>query len=306
MMRRSIYAVRLDTVRYERKLSLIAAVDSVESSHSIINSMMDIAEETGYPYEILISTRLPDEERYYYDEIRVISRNTKRRSDGLAKAIKSATGNYTFIFDPSINYSLSYADLIYGYINIGTSEVLVSNVIGFQTDVAINVGNWRPLVCGEDIDLMARALDSYGVISYPLGSLTGFDIGELIYGKKRSRIEKAIAMRDLVIAANLKHSDIAEMMEAMDMDIATYEWMMSGKILSYLSRIRPYEKNVNNYVFVMDRIIESYISQDYRRIDTISDTPKITLSPRTRRYLSAVSDLWTAQDTDNKYPKESI
>ncbi|WP_048161836.1 hypothetical protein [Thermoplasma acidophilum] len=306
MMRRSVYAVRLDTVRYERKLSLIAAVDSVESSHQIINTMIDIAEETGYQYEILISTRTSDEENYYYDEIKVVSRNTRKRSEGLARAVKSATGNYAFIFEPSVRYSLTYADLIYGYINLGTSEVLVSNILGFQTDVIKNVGNWRPLTCGEDIDLMARAFDSYGVISYPMGGLTGLDIDDLIYGKWRNRIEKALAMRDLVIAANLKHNNIAEMAESMGIDLPTYEWLISGRILSYLSGIRPYEKNVNNYIFIMERIIESYISQDYRRIDTVSASPYISLSNRTRKYLSSVSDLWTEQNTDNKYPRESV
>ncbi|PYB68189.1 hypothetical protein DMB44_05045 [Thermoplasma sp. Kam2015] len=306
MMRRTVYAVRLDTVRYERKLSLIATVDSIESSHGIINSMIDIAEETGYPYEILISTRAPDDENYYYDEIRVISRNTRKRSDGLARAIKLATGNYTFVFDPSISYSLTYADLIYGYINIGTSEILLSNIMGFQTEVVKNVGNWRPLICGEDIDLMARALDSYGVIAYPLGSLTTLDIGQMIYDKSRSMIERIIAMRDLTTAANLKYNDISEMASSMDMDFATYEILMTGKLLSYISRLRPYEKNTNNYIFVMNRIIESYISQDYRRIDTITEMPRIEISSSTRKYLSSVSDLWTMQDSDNKYPRESV
>ncbi|CAC11988.1 hypothetical protein [Thermoplasma acidophilum] len=268
--------------------------------------MIDIAEETGYQYEILISTRTSDEENYYYDEIKVVSRNTRKRSEGLARAVKSATGNYAFIFEPSVRYSLTYADLIYGYINLGTSEVLVSNILGFQTDVIKNVGNWRPLTCGEDIDLMARAFDSYGVISYPMGGLTGLDIDDLIYGKWRNRIEKALAMRDLVIAANLKHNNIAEMAESMGIDLPTYEWLISGRILSYLSGIRPYEKNVNNYIFIMERIIESYISQDYRRIDTVSASPYISLSNRTRKYLSSVSDLWTEQNTDNKYPRESV
>lgn len=47
MMKRMVYPVRIDTIRYDRKFSFVVFVEDIQSSHQIIDNIMDIGDEIG-------------------------------------------------------------------------------------------------------------------------------------------------------------------------------------------------------------------------------------------------------------------
>ncbi|BAB60132.1 TVG1011675 [Thermoplasma volcanium GSS1] len=306
MMKRMVYPVRIDTIRYDRKFSFVVFVEDIQSSHQIIDNIMDIGDEIGYPYEVIVSAKDQVTDDYYSDEIKVVGTGLNRRSDGIQRSLKSSTGNYFVIFDPNIRYSLSYADLLYGYAETGSSEVLVSEILGFQTDVLRSVGGWRDLSYGEDIDLLVRVIDNYGVITYPFYGLKQIDLTELIKSTDSIRSGKIKKLRDLIISCNFKYQDIKTIAKILDKSSRISRLLYLSKILSNFARIRPYERPKNNYLTIMERIMESILAKEFLKITTVDFKPSLAISTKTAEYLAGESPLWRITEENGNFVREKI
>jgi hypothetical protein len=276
----------------------------------------NIGDEIGHKFEIILAVKengsydsmlFSDLERKIED-LTII--RVKTVNQGMAKRIATnlSTGKYLVFFDSSFSYSIEFADIIASFIRSGEKAVLVSDLIVFPRDIFVHAGGYRDLRYAEDIDLLARIYSTANIIAFPiLGSSMLVKQGiplvseklELRNSLSASGMKFGMAQRDQILACNYKPSDIVDLnFIGSGSEIFLRFMARIAFFFARSSRVAPVVHERNNFVMLMDKILESLVLKDYMRLDGIDMKPMLTLPAEMRRYLSDVSAAWKSHDID--------
>lgn len=297
----------------EKVLISFIAVDlsSVSDIEKSVRSVERIGYEIGRKFEIIVAAKVNSD--FDYNLFRDMERKIRNLSvvrlrdynNGMAKKVASSLsmGEFLIFFDPSEEYDLGTADLIVKYLEHGRRTLLVSDFMVIPRRAIVRHGGFRNLVMGEDIDLLARLSPFYDFIAYPTGSKFFIEAqGNPLVLKPRGA-RKILANRgmrlgqaqsDQFLACNYGISDL-RLFSSSGRKMRLHEWLFALRSLlaSKLFRVEPPGPERNNFVFVMDTILESLILKDYRRIRGTEKVPILRLSERSLKYLMKRSDSWT-------------
>ncbi|KPV46553.1 MULTISPECIES: hypothetical protein [Acidiplasma] len=276
------------TAEPSKKISFCSVVYDIDNSIIFnLKKIIEIAEEIGFNYEIIIITEKDiDIEN---PNLRIIK--SKFNSYGMAKsiAVAQSSGEYIIILNPELEYSIGVSDIIYKFINQNEKKALISNFTIINRDVIINNGGWRDLMEYEDIDLLVRTVASTGFIAYPSKT---FDIF-LKRNYKRNKQKYGIMSRlkenrDTIIACNLKLSDAFLFLDGSKLNI------LMSKFMEKFSGIKPFvfKKDKSNYIIVMETLIESLILEDYKKYKLPESSERMQISSKDYNYLKSKSYLW--------------
>jgi hypothetical protein len=276
----------------------------------------DIGEEIGHKFEIIMTVKenssydsmlFSDLERKIESLTIVRARTTNQ---GMAKRIATnlSTGKFLVFFDSSFSYSIEFADIIASFIRSGEKAILVSDLLVFPRDLFVRAGGYRNLRYAEDIDLLARVYSTANIIAFPvLGSSMLVRQGIPIVSEKldqRSRISASrmkfgMAQRDQILACNYKPSDIYDLnLAESGSDMLLKFIARASFFFAMSSRVAPVVHEQNNFVMLMDKILESLVLKDYMRLDGINMKPMLTMPAEMRRYLSNMSAAWKSHNID--------
>jgi hypothetical protein len=301
----------------EMTVSFIATdLYSIRDLEKNLLKIDDIGEEIGHKFEIIIAGKengkydsmlFSDLERKIEDLTIVRVRTTNQ---GMAKRIATnlSSGKYLVFFDSSFTYSIEFADIIASFIRSGEKAVLVSDLIVFPRELFVHAGGYRDLRYAEDIDLLARVYSTANLIAYPiLGSTMLVRQGIPLFSEKPelknrlsvSGMKLGRAQRDQILACNYRRSDIIELNPAgSGPDILLSFIARIAFFFARSSRVAPVVHEHNNFVMLMDKILESLVLKDYMRLDGINMKPMLTVPAEMRRYLSDMSAAWKSHDID--------
>ena len=276
----------------------------------------DIGEEVGHKFEIIIAAKennsydtmlFSDLERKI-ENLSVI--RVRKVNQGMAKRIATnlSTGRYLVFFDSSFSYSIEFADIIASYLRSGEKSILVSDLIVLPRETFFHAGGYRDLCYAEDIDLLARLYSYANVVAYPiLGSSMLVKQGIPILTQNTdfwnqvttSGMKLGKALRDQILACNYKLSDIIEMnAESRRPEALRRLILRLAFFFARSSRVTPVTHEQNNFVMLMDKILESLVLKDYMRLEGINMKPMLSLSTQMRLYLSKTSAAWKSHDID--------
>ncbi|AAT43849.1 hypothetical protein [Picrophilus oshimae] len=274
--------------RHTLKISFCSALighrDEVIRS---IRSIENIGEEIGLEYEIILSSDIDinyDSSRF--KNVRLASRNY---GQGKRQSSSFSSGDYIIIFNPLIEYNIEKADIISQFISSRNKKALISDFIIISRETLETSGSWKELRNGEDLDLFARLAASYGFIVYPSSRFE--IISDHDYPGLKGLgglLERLLGTRDLIIGGSYNLKDSLDLIDENPfLVIISY-------ILSKFSRIKPYKTRArNNYVAVMEAILESIIIKDYELYTVENAVEKIKISKKELTYLKKHSRLWS-------------
>ena len=301
----------------EMAISFIATnLYSIRDLERNLLKIDDIGEEIGHKFEIIIAAKenssydsllFSDLERKIEDLTILRVRTTNQ---GMAKRIATnlSSGKYLVFFDSSFSYSIEFADIIASFVRSGEKAVLVSDLIVFPRDLFVHAGGYRDLRYAEDIDLLARVYSMANLIAFPiLGSSMLVRQGIPLFSEKPdlrnklsvSGMKLGKAQRDQILACNYRPSDIIEI--NLDGSRSDFFLRFTARISFFFargSRVVPVVHEQNNFVMLMDKILESLVLKDYLRLEGVNIKPMLTVSAEMRRYLSDVSAAWKSHDID--------
>lgn len=292
-------------------ISFIAVnLSSIRNVERSILSIDKIGDEIGRKFEIILTSKVNS--GYDYSLFRDMERKIdtlsiiriRKHSNGMAKRVASfaASGELLIFFDPAVEYDLNAADLIAKYMARGEKSVLISDLTIIPKTVLIRSGGFRDLMVGEDIDLLARISTFNNLIAFPTGNDFSLEAqgNPLVFMPRDIRrilssqgMKMGHAQSDQILACNYGISDI-RLFSSSGGKLRFTEWLVAIKslIASRLSKLRPVHPKRNNFVFVMDKILESLILKDYQRIPGLEKPPLLLLSDRSVNYLMKRSGTW--------------
>ncbi len=278
------YDVKIVPVNYERRIKLSFCAVIMEYSTEIlknIEKIKEMAEDTGISYEFIISTRFNID--YYSENIVFIYKNFNTYAMGKQLAFKHTTGDYLIILNLDRDYPGNLADMIYNITDRRENRAFIYEPLIISRELIEKAGGWRNLREYEDIDLLARIVMYGAVIAIPSENYDVINYKKL---KHTSFIGRLKCLRDAAIACNFKLSDLIMMKkEPIFMSLISY-------ISSRLSYIKPYKNGLNNYIIIIESIIESLILKDYENYFPGNEIPLLHIPAEEQEYLNRKSELW--------------
>jgi hypothetical protein len=278
------YEVKNMPVSYSRgiKISFCAVADEItENVKKSVESIINIAEEIGYPYELVVSTHEPV--NFKSENIKFINEEFSTYGAGKQLAYLKSTGDFLIVFNPTVSYGPEVSDIIHNFLVKWEKKVVLSDVMIIPRDLLDKTGGWRNLREYEDIDLLARMIESGGIVAFPSDH---FD--SLKYRKHSGEtvLNRILNFRDAIISANYSFRDIGLLHnETLYISYISY-------ILSRFSGVKPFKYNINNRIIVMESIMESLVLKDYENYITPGSIPKLKLTGNEIRYMEKRSELW--------------
>ncbi len=283
------YEVKNMPVSYSRgiKISFCAvALEITENVKKSVESIINVAEEVGYPYELVVSTH--ESVNFKSENIKFIKAKFTTYGEGKQLAYLKSTGDFLIIFNPTVNYRPEISDLIHNFLVKWEKKVLLSEVMIIPRDLIDRTGGWRNLREYEDIDLLARAIQFGGVIAFPSEHFDSLDYRR---NSQNTAITRIMNLRDAVIAANYKLIDMGILhLEPMVISYLSY-------IVARFAKIKPFKYKVNNRIIVMESIMESLVLKDYENYIIPDSIPKLRMSRDEIRYMERRSELWNKINT---------
>ncbi len=278
-----LYNIKNVSLYTENKLKISFCATLMENQENLnhnIDNIINIAEEIGIDYEIIISANFKID--LNKNNVKFIYDNFKSYGAGKQIAYLKSTGDYIVVFDPNISYNISISDIIYNFIKKGEKKAFLYTVLIINRDLLKRSGGWRNLREYEDIDLFVRLSRMSGFVAYPA------DIyGILNYRQnKKTFINNIINERDAIISCNYGLND------AFILKHASYFSIILAYLLSKTSKNRPYRYGKNNYIIVVESIIESLILKDYEIYNIPEKIPKLKFTEKEIKYLEKKSYLW--------------
>lgn len=266
----------------EIKISFCAVANNIsESVKRSLESIVNIAEEVGYPYELIISTHMTV--NFKSDRIKFINEMFSTKGEGKQLAYLHSTGNYVIIFDPLTIYDIEVSDVLHGFLEKRERRALIYSMLIISRDLLDKTGGWRNLSSCEDIDLLSRIASEGGIAAFPAKR---YDSLEFNIQKEDSILKKILKFRDAVISCNFKLKDI------MLLNIEPFYISFSSFLISKLSRIKPFKFKENNKIIVVESIMESLILKDYENYYIPDSIPKLQISKKEVEYMEKRSELW--------------
>jgi hypothetical protein len=277
----------------EIKVSFCAVADNISDSvKRSLESIVNLAEEMGYPYELIISTHMSI--NFKSDRIKFINETFSTAGKGKQLAYLHSSGNYVIVFDSSTVYNLDASDVIHSFLEEREKKALVYSMIVISRDLIDKAGGWRDLNSCEDIDLLVRIAAEGAIVAFPAKR---YYFLEYMAKKGDSISDRIFKFRDAIISCNFKFKDIRLLKpEPFYISYASF-------LFSKLSKIKPFKFKENNKIIVIENIMESLILKDYERYHTPASIPKLQISRKEVEYLEKRSYLWNKV---NKSIKEII
>ncbi len=292
-------------------LTFLCAYDGQETLlEDSINSITSIAEESGLEYEIFIlnTTMIPinsvSTQGVNTDQsLKIADYGYLSRGEAKNEALKLCKGSHIIIFDPSKEYSLGYADLLYKFVNQREKVVLYSEFLIIRKDVIDHVKGWKNLKVSEDIDLLARISKIYSLVFYitegynSISRFLTYKPSQILTKKKMrwyTNKKKIDLMQDIIVGVNFKAKDIR------------FFWNGSSKFLGYIaylkSKFKKYDesRDGNNFLIVLESLFESFILNEYDAFIVDNKEMKLSFEEEDLKYIAKYSEIYKKSDTIKK------
>lgn len=277
-----------------------------------ILSIDSIGEEIGKKYEILVGAK--NNNRYDSFLFRDLERKIEPLSiiridsanGGMAKRIATnlSKGEFLVFFDSTISYDLDFADLISSYIRSGEKRILLSDLMIVNRDILIHSGGYRDLSISEDIDLLSRTALYANIIAFPVITMKmilnqAIPVPALNHSERENLLKVGFkrirAFTDQILACNYSIQDILSMIPKNRANsISTKLEVFIAYLRSSFSKTRPVKMGQNNYLMLMDRLLESIILSDYKKFNDFKAKPLLKLTSDQYRYLEKSSKSWNS------------
>jgi hypothetical protein len=274
-----------------------------------LNSIVDIAEDSGLDYEIIVvnTTLLPlnpvsTEGVNENKSLKILDLRNKARGAAKNEVLRKSIGTHIVLFDPEKVYDISYADVIYTFINMREKRMLFSEFIIIPKDMILENGGWGNLSVSEDLDLFTRLSESYGILFYitegpeSLERFLTYKPNQIISSKhyKRYGFKKRVEIiRDMLVGCNYGMKDVM-LLAGADNDSYSLKNYLVLSIASFSKRLRMKGKRPkkSNFTILMEALFESIVLLEFEKIK-ITDKPlSLDLGKNEIRYLSEKSEMF--------------
>lgn len=276
-----------------------------------IESITSIGEALGVEFEIIVADGPSDDgaretlvARARTDaRLKVIFHTERNRGYGRRRAFEASQGTTVVPFDTSLSYDPAYAGLLSGYIGMRTDRLLFSEICALSRRSITTVGGWRDLIGGEDIDLYARVVRSFGVIACPTSLPTSQSVRlgsaarqfRYVRGSLWHRLRRIYAVqRDQMIGANFRITDLMQFnsTKSVHRRIGLFFFYATCAIGMRFRGIQPVRAEQNNYLYFREALIRSLEAEDHQQLGWEGASPRLLLTDDEIRYLSSSSELW--------------
>ena len=274
-----------------------------------VRSIDNIGKEIGFSYEIIVSGGVrhvsAGEERHHlmrmFPELSEVIVEDNKSGIGKNIAFENSAGKFIIMFDAETVYNLNLADMIHNFILSGIKKMVFSPLVIIPRMIINEVGRWRELTDGEDIDFYTRVALSYGILAFPFN---GFGKGKGTFvlpapeyrGIDGDNLRKRILhLRDNIIGCNYSPGDIRSFLHSKSGKLLIRDAMLYGiaYALSKISPIKPFRFDRNNYLVVLESLLESLVLKEYTRIDTTDMPIRFKMSDMQISYLKDKSRLYS-------------
>jgi|GEM_PF-1557021 len=305
-------------------ISFCSWIEDLRDIHEdSIRSIDNIGKEIGFSYEIIVSGGVrhvtQGEERHHlmrmFPELSEVILDRNNAGLGKNVAFENSAGKFIIMFDAQTVYNLDLADMVHNFILSGIKKMVFSPLAIIPRMIINEVGRWRELTDGEDIDFYTRVALSYGILAFPFnGSGKGkgtFTLPSPDYVKIEGHNlrERIIQLRDLITGCNYSMGDLISFMnsggrKSIIKNVVLYS---SAYILSRISAIKPFRFDRNNYLVVLESLLESLVLKEYTRIDTTDMPIRFRMSVKQISYLREKSKLYSnIKDSIVEYSTPSV
>ena len=276
-----------------------------------IESIMNIAEETGLKYEILImnntfygiNPQAVEGIKMAGGELKIIQSPGMIRGAAKNEAFKNTNGNYIVIFNPEKVYEISYADLVYSFVRQREKRMLFSELVVIPRDIIEENHGWKNLKVSEDIEFFTRISKNNGILFYPTEGRKTMDtfiqyrpsqIQRRREYKRMSRVKKISLLRDMTVGCNYGFRDLFVLGDSSERTRVTDRLILiAAYTSSKTGEPKVLKQEKNNYVQFMEAMFESIILGEYKRFDYFQKPLRISISEDENKYLAQRSEIWT-------------
>lgn len=311
---------------YNYTISFIGSVLEFNgTSLDSISSISRIGEELGRDFEIVVAhTTIPEGLQDRVRSLRkscpnvvLLESGMESHGEGKGIAFEYSTGKFIVPFNTGIIYPIGYSDVIHDFLKFKLKRLYYSELPIISREVVSEVGGWRKLSNGEDIDLYSRISINYGVFACPTNLLDGDDhvrreilsIREFVPDRSKSFGENYRHIRDLIISCNHSFSDIRYISKVLrDVEGQSRSGLFLLSFLgSRFSRVKPVTYNRNNYIILMESILESLILREYLKLSDVSDRMSWHIDRTHIKFLIARSKMFREmKDSTAMFLKDQI
>ncbi len=296
---------------YNYTVSFIGTTMAVDSRfYDSVTSINLIAEELGRDFEIVVSHPPPDEAsrellrklRKDYHSIMFIEHDLTGFGQGKRISFQGSSGKFIVPFCTSIIYPIGYADILHNFLQFKLKRLYYSELPLVSREIVQEVGGWRDLLNGEDIDLYSRISTNYGLFACPTNLLGRDDltrrkilsIRESAEGTENSVRERYRLLRDLIISCNHTFSDIMELARIQGSpESKSGLWLLFLSFLgSKFSKIKPISYSRNNFVILMESVLESLVLREYLKLTGMSGNVILQIDEPYIRFLTSKSTMF--------------
>lgn len=295
---------------YTSEISISFCASARIPGKSLLDSLRSIniiANETGFPYEIILvsppgnkqirdslKSILSDLDNFY-----ILKQNTSSNGHAMRMGFESSSNRFFIPFNADLVYDIRYADLIHSFLMKREKKLFLSELPVIHRDLITDVGGYRDLSHGHDIDLYSRIAMMYGVVAYPamfnriplVSPPPSEDTLAGTYGRGHSSIRM---LMDHIIACNYDVDDLMVLYtEGRGQERLTMRIYFSILYaISRISRVKPYRFDRNNYLILMENVFESLVLKDFARYGMEDVKANMMLTKEEINYLKARSRLY--------------
>lgn len=288
----------LEPADYNYSISFIAAgLDFGQIAEESIESVARIGEDLGRDFEIVITLPLKINLKsmariLYLREIHpeFISLSMDFLSDGEGKtnSFRNSKGKFIIPFDLERIYPVEYSDVLHSFLKLKLKRLFYSELTLMHRDLIDEVGGWRPLDVGSDLDLYSRISINYGTLAFPSNIMgnEGITIDRVlrlsrIFDLKRALLSESVrVIRNFIVSCNLSFHEIREILNLIE-DYEGINLKLAG-FLAYLGKrslkVKPVIFDRNNLVVFMESVLESLVLKEYQRLGDIGDRVHFSLN----------------------------
>jgi len=283
---------------------------------SSLDSVFALGAAIGRPFEVVVAegpstdgARSLLEERARGDpRLRLVLHGERNRGYGRRRAFEASRGAVIVPFDTSLVYAPIYAELLGRYVALGSEAMLFSEICALRRTTVIEVGGWRDLVGGEDIDLYARVISRFGLIAYPtaVAESQSRPLGSVerqmryVRGSRIGRWRRmSVVVRDQIIGDNYTVADLMAFnaRKPAGRRFAYRLFFSLAAIRARFSPLRPFRFERNNYLILREETLRSLLEERHRRLGWAGPPPCLLLTDDEITYLERRSRLWKDEES---------
>ena len=296
---------------YNYAVSFIGAALNIDQDFiQSVKSIYRIGEDLGRDFEVIVAHNPVPEEiqpdirelRKKYRNLVLLENHLDSVGQGKKTAFEYGSGKFVVPFDTQISYPIRYSDVLHNFLRFKLKRLYYSELPLVSREIVSEVGGWRDLSSGEDIDLYSRISINYGVFACPTTLLPGDDrtSRELLsiraFPENRGGELKSSRrlLKDLIISCNHSFSDIREIAKILQEEEgkASFGQFFMAYLGSRLSKIKPVSYNRNNYVIFMEAVLESLVLREFLKMPDVSEEVGWHIDKPHQRFLNVKSKLF--------------